>query len=160
MITYNGAMILDSADGRVLYRQELKADDARLILEAGLNYDTTMCIWSDNKLYGNKLNDRIQEYSQATKVTPLLMPSIDELLAQGITKILWYDDVSQIQQIEKELRKTAHFHNVTFAPPSPSIWSSSTVRCQRLQLLIALVSSTISPPLKLSLSATVSMTSP
>ena len=38
------------------------------------------------KLYGNKLNDRIQEYSQATKVTPLLMPSIDELLAQGITK--------------------------------------------------------------------------
>ena len=102
VITYNGAMILDSADGRVLYRQELKADDARLILEAGLNYDTTMCIWSDNKLYGNKLNNRIQEYSQATKVTPLLMPSIDELLAQGITKILWYDDVSQIQQIEKE----------------------------------------------------------
>ena len=76
VITYNGAMILDSADGRVLYRQELKADDARLILEAGLNYDTTMCIWSDNKLYGNKLNDRIQEYSQATKVTPFLMPSI------------------------------------------------------------------------------------
>lgn len=119
VITYNGAMILDSADGRVLYRQELKADDARLILEAGLNYDTTMCIWSDNKLYGNKLNDRIQEYSQATKVTPLLMPSIDELLAQGITKILWYDDVSQIQQIEKELRKTAHFHNVTFCTSKP-----------------------------------------
>ena len=119
VITYNGAMILDSADGRVLYRQELKADDARLILEAGLNYDTTMCIWSDNKLYGNKLNNRIQEYSQATKVTPLLMPSIDELLAQGITKILWYDDVSQIQQIEKELRKTAHFHNVTFCTSKP-----------------------------------------
>lgn len=59
VITYNGAMILDSADGRVLYRQELKADDARLILEAGLNYDTTMCIWSDNRLYGNKLNNRI-----------------------------------------------------------------------------------------------------
>ena len=119
VITYNGAMILDSADGRVLYRQELKADDARLILEAGLNYDTTMCIWSDNRLYGNKLNDRIQEYSQATKVTPLLMPSINKLLAQGITKILWYDDVSQIQQIEKELRKTAHFHNVTFCTSKP-----------------------------------------
>ena len=78
-----------------------------------------MLFRSDNKLYGNKLNDRIQEYSQATKVTPLLMPSIDELLAQGITKILWYDDVSQIQQIEKELRKTAHFHNVTFCTSKP-----------------------------------------
>ena len=82
-------------------------------------YAHVLCIWSDNKLYGNKLNDRIQEYSQATKVTPLLMPSIDELLAQGITKILWYDDVSQIQQIEKELRKTAHFHNVTFCTSKP-----------------------------------------
>ena len=82
VITYNGAMILDSADGRVLYRQELKADDARLILEAGLNYDTTMCIWSDNRLYGNKLNNRIQ-------------------------------------QIEKELRKTTHFHNVTFCTSKP-----------------------------------------
>ena len=47
------------------------------------------------------------------------MPSIDKLLAQGITKILWYDDVSQIQQIEKELRKTAHFHNVTFCTSKP-----------------------------------------
>ena len=109
MITYNGAMILDSADGRVLYRQELKADDARLILEAGLNYDTTMCIWSDNKLYGNKLNDRIQEYSQATKVTPFLMPSIDQLLARGITKILWYDDISKIQQIEKKAAGNSSF---------------------------------------------------
>ena len=119
VITYNGAMILDSADGRVLYRQELKADDARLILEAGLNYDTTMCIWSDNKLYGNKLNDRIQKYSQATKVTPFLMPSIDQLLARGITKILWYDDISKIQQIEKKLRETALFHNVTFCTSKP-----------------------------------------
>lgn len=119
VITYNGAMILDSADGRVLYKQELEADDARLILEAGLNYDTTMCIWSDNKLYGNKLNDRIQEYSKATKVTPLLLPSIDQLLAQGITKILWYDDISKIQQIEKELRETALFHTVTFCTSKP-----------------------------------------
>ena len=56
-----------------------------------------------------KLNDRIYEYSQAAKVTPILMPSIDELLAQGITKILWYDDVSKIQQIEKELQENSSF---------------------------------------------------
>ena len=119
VITYNGAMILDSADGCVLYKQELEADDARLVLEAGLNYDTTMCIWSDNKLFGNKLNDRIQEYSQPTKVTPLLMPSTGQLLAQGITKILWYDDTLKIQQIEKELQNTAPFHNVTFCTSKP-----------------------------------------
>ena len=46
VITYNGAMILDSATGKVLYRQELEPSDARLILDAGIKYDTTMCIWS------------------------------------------------------------------------------------------------------------------
>lgn len=119
VITYNGAMILDSATEKILYRQELASDDARKILEAGIRYDTTMCIWSDNKLYGNQLNDRIHEYSQATKVTPLPISSIEQLLSQGITKILWYDDVEKIQQIEKELRSAAHFQNVTFCTSKP-----------------------------------------
>ena len=119
VITYNGAMILDSATGRVLYRQELDRKDGRRILETGLNYNTTMCIWSDNKLYGNQLNERIHKYSQAANVTPILMPSIDELLSQGITKILWYDDTSKIQQIEKELQETAPFQNVTFCTSKP-----------------------------------------
>ena len=29
VITYNGAMILDSATGKILYRQDLEAEDAR-----------------------------------------------------------------------------------------------------------------------------------
>ena len=119
VITYNGAMILDSATGKVLYRQELEADDARLILEAGQKYGTTMCIWSDNQLYGNQLNDRIEKYSQSTKVKPILMPSIDMLLSQGITKILWYDDTEKIQQIEKELQNSSLFHQVTFCTSKP-----------------------------------------
>lgn len=119
IITYNGAMILDSATGKVLYRQELKTDDARQILKAGIHYNTTMCIWSDNRLYGNQLNGRIHEYSQATRVTPLLLPSIEQLLSQGITKILWYDDEKKIQQIEKELHNTALFQNVTFCTSKP-----------------------------------------
>ena len=84
-----------------------------------LNYNTTMCIWSDNKLYGNQLNERIYKYSQAANVTPILMPSIDELLSQGITKILWYDDTSKIQQIEKELQETAPFQSITFCTSKP-----------------------------------------
>lgn len=119
VITYNGAMILDSATGKVLYKQELEVSDARLILEAGQKYGTTMCIWSGNQLYGNQLNDRIFKYSQATKVTPLPMPSTEALLAQGITKILWYDDIEKIEQIEKELQNTAPFHQVTFCTSKP-----------------------------------------
>ncbi len=118
VITYNGAMILDSATEKILYRQELASDDARKILEAGIRYDTTMCIWSDNKLYGNQLNDRIHEYSQATKVTPLPIPSIEQLLSQGITKILWYDDVEKIQQIEKSCAVQPISRMLLFALPS------------------------------------------
>lgn len=119
VITYNGAMILDSATGKILYRQELDSHDARLILDAGQQYNTTMCIWSGNQLYGNQLNERIFKYSQATRVTPLPLPSTDVLLSQGITKILWYDDISKIQQMEKELQNAAPFQQVTFCTSKP-----------------------------------------
>ena len=65
------------------------------------------------------MNERIYKYSQAANVTPILMPSIDELLSQGITKILWYDDTSKIQQIEKELQETAPFQSITFCTSKP-----------------------------------------
>lgn len=119
VITYNGAMILDSASWKVLYKQELEPQDAKRIIEAGLRYGTTMCIWSDNQLYGNQLNDRIHEYSQAAKIEPLPLPSIDQLLSQGITKIIWYDDIPKILQMEQKLKEAALFQNVTFCTSQP-----------------------------------------
>ena len=102
-ITYNGAMIVASDTHEILFRQELEKEDARKILKAGRDYNTTMCVWSGNKLYGNVLNDRIHDYKKLSRVEPELIEDEEALLEQGITKILWYDEADSILRWQDEL---------------------------------------------------------
>lgn len=118
VITYNGAMIVMSDTREVIFQQNLEREDARRILKLGREYGTTMCVWSGNQLYGNVLNERIHEYKKATGVEPLLIQDEDALLDQGITKILWYDEVEKIGQMEKEIPPSA-FQSVTFCTSKP-----------------------------------------
>lgn len=101
-ITYNGAVIVDMESRRTLFEQGLLRNDAGKIIELGLEYDTTMCIWSGGRLYGNKLNERIHDYKKLSGVEPVLAENFGELLDQGITKILWYDDEERIRKVLKD----------------------------------------------------------
>lgn len=118
IITYNGAMIVDSETREILFEQGLEREDAKKILELGRKYDTTMCVWSANKLYGNKLNDKIHDYKKLSGVEPILIEDYEALLAQGITKILWYDEKESINQWQQELQ-SVDFGSVTFCTSKP-----------------------------------------
>lgn len=119
VITYNGAMILEWPSGTVLFQQNLDTEDARQILLAGQQAEITMCIWSQNKLYGNLQNDRLYQYGRSIHVVPQPMPEISQLLQQGITKILWYDEVSRIHQLETDLTAQTRFPQTTFCTSKP-----------------------------------------
>ena len=113
LITYNGAMIIRSDTKEILYKQELLPEDIHKILKFGRDYDTTMCIWSGNRLYGNVLNDRIHAYKKNAGLEPVLMEDEELLIRQGVTKILWIDTEEKIQQIQEEIPDDA-FSQVTF----------------------------------------------
>jgi len=102
-ITYNGAMIVSSVSKEVLFEQGLGEEDARNILKLGKKYGTTVIVWSRNKLYANMLNDRVHDYKLLSKVEPILIEDEEALIKDGITKILWYDDVIKINEFEKIL---------------------------------------------------------
>lgn len=89
IITYNGAMIVDAISKEVTFAQNLNRDDAKHIMTMGLEIDATMTVWSDNKLYSNKNNEAVEQYRQITGVTLNELTSVDALLKQGVTKILW-----------------------------------------------------------------------
>ncbi len=103
VITYNGAVIVDTGTQEVLFAQELTRDDAGKILELGRRYDTTMCIWADGRLYGNKMNDRIYDYQKLSGGEPQPAGDFEELLDMGITKILWYDEAGKIERFRTQL---------------------------------------------------------
>lgn len=113
LITYNGAMIIRSDTKKILYKQELLPEDIHRILKFGRDYNTTMCIWSGNRLYGNVLNDRIYAYKRNAGLEPVLLEDEELLIRQGVTKILWIDTEERIQQMQKELPAQA-FSQVTF----------------------------------------------
>lgn len=95
-ITYNGGMIVDLFNNKIVYHCPLQDDDAKFIIQKGNEYNTNICLWSDNKLYCNKINPYTLDYSKISGVSPIEFKNITELQGKIITKILWYDNEKNI----------------------------------------------------------------
>ncbi len=117
-ILYNGAMIVHTKTREILFEQKLNTEDARKIIELGEKYHTTMCIWSRNDLYVNVLNERVDAYKRLSDVEPILIEDYEGLLAQGITKILWNDEIDRIDEFQEILAKET-FQEVSFCTSKP-----------------------------------------
>ncbi len=104
-ITYNGAMVVMGKSKEILYEQKLSLKDARDIIQLGENYNTTIIIWTNNKLYVNKMNEQAVKYGELARTQPILIENPDHVIANGATKILWYDEVENIDKYENEIRK-------------------------------------------------------
>jgi len=104
-ITYNGAIVVMGKSKKVLYKRNLTFEDSKVIVELGRKYKTTMMIWADNKLFVTEINDRTEKYKGISKVEPVLINDIDGLIKNGVTKILWYDEVEKIEEYHAEMGK-------------------------------------------------------
>jgi Cof subfamily protein (haloacid dehalogenase superfamily) len=113
-ITYNGAMVIMGKSKEILYEQKLSPEDSDRIIDLGKKFDTTIIIWADNKLFVTELNERVQKYKEISKVEPVLINDLHELLKAGVTKILWYDEIDKIEKYQSEVGKylgdSVNFH--------------------------------------------------
>ncbi len=96
IITYNGAVVVSADGNEILYSVDMDAEDARYVLRMGREADTTICVWSCNRLYVNKLNDNVEQYRALSGQTPIVYTDDEMLIRQGITKILWFDTVERV----------------------------------------------------------------
>lgn len=119
LIVYNGAMIVSGSDGEVLFEQGLKLEDARRIFDLGQRYATTMCVWAGNRLYANRLDERIAKYQELARLKAILLSDFNELPPVSVSKILWIDEPERIGQFERELREDM-FDEVTFCTSQPT----------------------------------------
>ncbi len=118
VITYNGAMVVNAETHEILCRQCLRREDAETIWGLGCAYGTDVYAWSDDKLYGNRLDGRIQEYKKLSGVEPELVTDFGALAESGITKILWHDGTERIGRFFREL-DPARVPETTFCPSQP-----------------------------------------
>lgn len=118
IITYNGAMLIDPTDHRIIFKKDLLAKDAITIFNLGNSLNQTMCIWCDNNLYANRSDERLEKYKKISGNEPTIISDISELAVRGVTKILWYDDAEKIS-VMKESINPSIFESVTFTTSQP-----------------------------------------
>jgi Cof subfamily protein (haloacid dehalogenase superfamily) len=104
-ITYNGAMVIMGDSREIIYEQRLSAGLAKEVIELAKEYGTTCMIWADNKLWTSEINERVNKYKEISKVEPILIDDLDGCIRNGVTKLLWYDEIPQIEKMQSEVGK-------------------------------------------------------
>ena len=97
VITYNGAVVVHSKSGKVLFSQDMDNDDAKLVYQQAKMRNIMFVVWASGKLYVSEFGEKADFYSRMTNTKAELIDNFDNLLAQGITKILWYHDADILE---------------------------------------------------------------
>lgn len=113
VITYNGAVVVHSRTGEIIFNQIMDKSNAVRVYEEARKRNTMFIIWSDNKLYASEISEKSRFYENIVNTKAELITDFDALLAQGITKFLWYNDADVLDGWMTEL-KNEGLENTTF----------------------------------------------
>ena len=113
VITYNGAVVVHSGTGDVLFSQDMDKEDARMVYNLALEKGVMFILWSKNRLYASELGEKSAFYEQITSTKANLLTDFDSLLERGITKFLWYDEPEILDEYIEQL-KHSHLKDTTF----------------------------------------------
>ena len=113
-----GAMIVNPNNREILFHKALEKDDALKILKLGEERSVTICLWCENQLFVNRIDERVNKYKRLSGVEPILINSKEALAEKGVTKILWYDEAEKIKSFQEALQKES-FNEVTFCTSKP-----------------------------------------
>lgn len=102
-ITYNGAMVIKGRSKEILYERSLSTKLAEEIYHLGSKYNTSIIVWSDNKLYVNTENEKTKKYSESINTPYIKIDSISDIPTE-ITKMLWYDDHEKLAKYQADFK--------------------------------------------------------
>jgi Cof subfamily protein (haloacid dehalogenase superfamily) len=103
-ITYNGAMVVMGKSGDILYEVCIEPGHAGEIYRLGEEYGTTIIVWSKNRLYVNRMDERAYFYGKQARTMPELLADPERIFRQGVIKILWYDEIESINRYVEEMK--------------------------------------------------------
>lgn len=122
VIIYNGAMIVDPKTEEILFDKTMLKEDASLLINNGKEWGANMLIWSKGKLYAHEYNKYIEFYHKQCTVAPIMIESESmerEIIDRGITKLLWHNEVPDIQDFVKNKIPKIGIKNTTLCTSMP-----------------------------------------
>ena len=117
-IIYNGAMVVDTSNGEIIFSQLMDKSESEAIIKKACKMDISFCIWADNQLYCNRINEHVRYYQSFSDVEPIVLSDFSELVRNGITKILMVDTPDKIK-CYTEAFSNMEYANTTFCNSMP-----------------------------------------
>ena len=114
VITYNGAVVVHSKTGEIIFSQDMDKADARKVYNLAREKGTMFIIWSRNRLSASEFSEKTEFYEEITATKAQLITDFEKILSQGVTKILWYDDRDILDKWADEFSQM-DFRHTTFA---------------------------------------------
>lgn len=130
-ILYNGAMVAVGEKHDIIFEQPLSETTGKTILNLGQKLGSTLIAWSQNKLYVNELNERIENYSTITPVEPIVITDPDALAKQGITKMIWYDEAKRMPALIDALNAYPVRQEINYFTSNPLFLELVDKRCSK-----------------------------
>ncbi len=105
VIVCNGAVIM-KPDGEVLHRQTIAALAARGVFAFARRFDVTCCVWSNERLFFDRTNERTEQYRHSMQIEDFsVVEGWEEVIDAGIDKILWHSEADQVEGYQEILRR-------------------------------------------------------
>lgn len=103
IITYQGALVKNSHDGKVLYERTVPPGAARRIYEYCRDRGLHLQAYVDDILYAREDNDKIKAYAELTGTSYVVEPDFDALIRRPQTKLLIIDEPDTLDRARAEL---------------------------------------------------------
>lgn len=105
IITYQGALIKNLMDEKVLYERYVPEDAAHKLFEYCIEHNLHLQVYIDDKLYAREENQKLKDYSELNRTPYFIEPDFKKLIAQKTPKMLIIDDPAYLDEIAPVLRE-------------------------------------------------------
>lgn len=105
LITYNGALVKDSATGEVYYHEPIPLEYAQEIIRLVKDKNASLNLYVNDTLYVKELNARTELYVSIAKVKANPVGDLAEFLQAHPTKMLLIGEPEELGQIGEEIKE-------------------------------------------------------
>lgn len=103
LITANGALILMNKSNKIIYKHYMRKEAVKKVCELAKNYNATLAIWLEGKIYINKLNEHTMHYQDL--LIPNVVDDFSIIYDEDVLKIIWFDEANALIQVQKDIKK-------------------------------------------------------
>lgn len=105
IITYQGALVKNLLDEKVLYERYMPQDAAHKLFEFCIERNLHLQTYIDDKLYAREENQKLIDYTTLNGTAYYVEPDFSKLVAQPTPKMLIIDEPEYLDQIAPVIRE-------------------------------------------------------